>query len=135
MQDFLWNPAWDTGVPEIDEQHHELFRRMGVLAVSLFQEREEVETGKVLIFLRQYVEFHFDAEESIMEKGGYQGLDRHKAIHDAMRGQVQSLVDSYLAGGKDLPGSLMDYLVSWLLDHIDKEDRAMASFLKSQSSH
>lgn len=134
MQDFLWNPAWNTGVSEIDAQHHELFRRMGDLAVSLSREREQAETGKVLIYLRQYVDFHFAAEESVMAKGGYPGLDAHKAIHDAMRAQVHTLVESYLVGEGDLPGSLMDYLVSWLLDHIDKEDRVMASFLKSQSS-
>ena len=30
MHNFLWNPAWETGSTNIDDQHRELFRRMGL---------------------------------------------------------------------------------------------------------
>ena len=135
MQQFLWNPAWETGVKEIDEQHHELFRRMGELALSLSSGREQTETGKVLIYLRQYVDFHFAAEESSMQKADYPGLVTHKSIHDSMREQVNALVEAYLADPQAVPNNLMEFLVTWLVTHIDKEDMAMASFLKRLPSH
>jgi hemerythrin len=134
VQEFLWNPAWNTGVAEIDDQHRELFRRMGDLALSLTQGRQKTETGKVLIYLRQYVGFHFDTEEALMLRLSYPGLDQHKLLHDEMRVNVGALVEAYLAEGNSVPGNLMDFLVTWLLDHIDRHDKALATFLKDQAS-
>jgi len=134
MPDFLWNPIWETGFPDIDRQHQELLRRMESLAMVLAGGGELLETERTLLHMGEYVEFHFQAEEALMRQFEYPGLPLHQAHHDALRSQVRSLVDAYVADHELVPMSVMDFLVGWLSDHIDKHDRAMAAFFRKCGS-
>jgi len=103
---------------------------MGLLAAAIANGGEEAETERTLFHLSEYVDFHFKAEEDMMVQTSYLGLEAHRAVHDEMRSQVKALVDSYLEEHKILPASLMDYLISWLIEHMDGEDRKLAGHLR-----
>lgn len=133
MFKFSWNPAWEVGHREIDRQHRELFSRMVKLADAIEQGGEFAEMERTLLQLGDYVETHFAMEEGLMVAAGYSGLEPHRDAHDAMRERVRSLVQDYLEGRQALPMEVMDFLISWLVDHLGSEDRRMAAHLHVRS--
>ena len=136
MATYLWNPAWETGVAGIDEQHRELFRRMEKLSEGIAELSERDVLPQVIetaLYLRKYVEVHFVAEEALMVKSGYPWYEEHLAVHDGMRRQLGSLIDAFLKDHKSLTFNLMDFLVTWLLDHINTHDRKFGHFIHGKA--
>lgn len=130
MSVFDWDPAWDTGVPEIDLQHRELLRQMERMMAALVAGREAAETERTLLLLGDYIETHFRTEEVLMAESGYPGLATHRAVHDGMRERVMALVATYQRNPGEVPGDVMDFLTSWLVDHITGDDLQMAAHLR-----
>ena len=135
MSAFVWNPAWETGIAGVDDQHRELLHRMGVLSehiAELSQHDVLPEVIETALYLRKYVEVHFNAEEALMAKTGYPGLGQHREVHVEMRNQLNLLIDAFLKDHGNLTFSLMEFLVTWLLDHINTHDRQFGQFMRLQ---
>lgn len=131
----IWNPAWETGIELIDQQHQALLGQFEALLEAIRENQSEARIPELLAFLAMYVETHFSMEEAQMQATQYPGLPGHKAIHDAMRLQVANL----LAGVKENSGLLTEevvtFLTNWLLHHINEEDRIMARHLRFTFEH
>jgi hemerythrin-like metal-binding protein len=100
------------------------------LILALAQGREVAETERALLLLGDYIEDHFKDEEALMDLAGYPGLTHHRAIHDGLRAQVKSLVETYHYDPRSIPSSVMEFLLSWLKEHLAGEDRLMADYLR-----
>lgn len=126
----LWNPAWETGISDIDQQHRELFRQVDDLLLAVHHDEHLEQIPRVLAFLTEYIETHFACEELQMERSAYPGLEVHRAVHDDMRQRASEL----LAGATEDPEVVTDavivFLIDWLVGHIDGEDRLMARHLQ-----
>jgi hemerythrin-like metal-binding protein len=125
----MWNPEWETGVDQIDQQHRQLLAKLEDLFLAIHEDQHGDRISGILTFLANYVETHFATEEFHMQATDYPGFSAHKAIHDALRVQVAELIDGF---GKDpavMTEAVVDYLQSWLINHIDIEDRRMALHL------
>jgi len=135
MSMVVWNPAWETGIPLIDQQHRELLAQFEALLVAIHENHPDDRIAPLLQFLADYVETHFSLEEGLMQVVGYPGFAGHKTIHDRMRTRVGQLVEA----GKDNPSNLteevIDFLTDWLLRHINEEDRRMAQHLQHAEGH
>jgi hemerythrin len=129
-----WDPDWETGIIEVDAQHRVLLNRLGQLATALAEGWHASETEKTMLYLGDYVETHFRAEEAIMERCGYPGLEQHRAVHDDLRRRVATLAEAYHRDPRSLPADVMDFLMGWLVDHLAGEDKLMATFLREQAS-
>ena len=130
MSVFDWDPAWHTGVVEVDRQHRQLLSQMERLASALVEGREAAETERTILLLGDYIETHFRTEEELMARTGYPGLDEHRAIHDGMRTSVLELAMAYQRNPVEVPGNVMDFLTRWLVDHITGHDLRMAVYLR-----
>ena len=72
-----WRDEYLIGIDKIDEQHKRLFEISEVLDKT----NEINEVKDILLYLKEYMEFHFVTEESLMEKYKYEGLEEHKQLH------------------------------------------------------
>ena len=124
-----WNSAWETGVPQIDEQHRHLLAQFEALLVAIHENRPEERVPGLLAFLSDYVETHFATEEAHMKATHYQGLIGHKAVHDDMRAQVAALAAGYIEDHSIMSEGVLIFLTDWLIGHINDHDRRMASHL------
>ncbi len=130
---FQWTDDLLTGVADIDAQHKELFSRINGLIDACRQEEDKEEIGKYLEFLREYIAFHFAAEERTMTERKYPGLPEQEREHEAFKKRVNEQYRNYSAGkGASIQVVLATIQSSgeWLVNHIMKTDRAMAAFLK-----
>jgi hemerythrin len=124
-----WTQALSVGIPEIDAQHQELFRRVDrLLQATLADDHREAEA--MLAFLGEYVATHFSTEERFMEEVGYPGLDRHRAEHERFAADLRALDRDVAAGGSvlGLVGRLNRQVGDWLLGHVCVTDMALGHF-------
>lgn len=123
-----WNSKYSVGLKEIDDQHMQLISLLNKLYMKLEQNVfSEVES--VFKELTDYTHTHFSNEEKYMNKFNYADKDAHLEQH-------KFFIDK-LAEMKKEPGDnssktveIADFLLQWLINHIDKVDTKLAPFLK-----
>ena len=127
-----WDPTLLVGIPEIDGQHQELFRRLDALHEAIRGGRSREEVGRTLAFLHDYAVQHFGAEEALMIDRGYPDLADHRAEHVAFVAELEALEGEYRRDGPtaSLIIRVNTQLTGWLRSHIYRTDRALVSFLR-----
>ncbi len=131
-----WTSALALGVPEIDQQHRELFRRVDQLLEGML-EGERGEVAKLLGFLGQYVITHFGAEEELMRARGYPGYADHKAEHDLFLECLARLEEEHRTTGltSRLVVRVNRQVADWLRDHVYLTDAALGRWLRGVQSN
>ena len=129
MSVLVWNPEWETGIRNVDDQHRELFRKIEQLMAAVHGDQVEALVPATMAFLAQYVDQHFRDEELEMEGAGYPGLAAHRATHGHMRGHVAHLLELSRRDPAAVVDPMIDFMTDWLIQHINSEDRRMARYL------
>lgn len=125
----VWSSELATGNRPIDEQHRRLFQLFNDLDWAVGRDDGEREVSRTITALSVYVVAHFQMEEDLMRQGGYPGLAAHQVAHQLMKIQVEDMVDQYDSMRRD-PLRVMRVLEQWLVEHVQKEDRSMAKWLR-----
>ncbi|BDG05341.1 bacteriohemerythrin [Anaeromyxobacter oryzae] len=126
-----WTPSLAVGVPEIDAQHQELFRRAERLIVAL-RAGDRSEVGPLFRYLSEYVVAHFEAEERLMRARSYPEHGGHEAEHRKFRADFQELAARFDEKGPTalLALTLHNWLSDWLRRHIGGADRDLGRFVQ-----
>ena len=122
----------ETGDPEIDGQHRELFNRIDRLLAASRERRSREEVGQTLTFLGDYVVHHFAAEERMMAVADYPEIEAHRAEHARFVQEFGLLYQEFKAEG---PTTLFiirvgNRVTGWLREHIYRTDRTLVQWLK-----
>jgi len=128
-----WTSTLSVGVPEIDEQHRELFRRVDrLLDAVLHHDRSEV--GQLLAYLQGFVVEHFAAEERLMAEVEYPEAERHVREHRDFAAALAELGAEFAATGATagVVFKLEQQTVGWLRDHVYFTDVALGRFVHAR---
>ena len=129
---FPWLEKYSVGIAEIDAQHQGLIRLINDLHAAMGAGQGKQAVGKIIDELIRYTEIHFSFEEDMLREKGYSKLVRHQAVHKTLVGQVVELRQKYLASKLTLSVEVMQFLKSWLADHIMGHDQQYAAELKTR---
>jgi len=132
MADMQWGPALELGHAQIDADHRSLVETLNRLRAAVRQDQGREEIQAVLVFLRDYAVSHFATEEALMLQHRYPAAPAHLSAHAALVMQLSDLVAGYRAGEARLTESLLAFLESWLVDHIQGLDREFGWYLRSR---
>lgn len=129
MDTFVWDQFFNTGLPEVDAQHHALIDAFNDLSEAL--QRSNTGDGAGLTEAHERMvnlaEFHFAEEELLMRD---QGVDpRHVQAHTALHRQfIEQVAAMWRARGalQDPAQSFVGFLTSWLGLHILGIDQSLA---------
>ena len=129
-----WDKNLETGDPEIDSQHRELFHRIDRLLAASREKRSREEVAQTLTFLGDYVVQHFSAEERMMTLADYPDLEAHRAEHARFVQEFGLLYREFKAEG---PTTLFiirvgNRVTNWLREHIYRTDRSLVEHLKKR---
>jgi hemerythrin len=126
-----WTAALATGIGEIDEQHRELFRCVARIRDAALAD-DGTELDRTIAFLREYVDFHFQAEERFMAEQRFPDLVRHREEHRSMLETVLEIeADHHRQGSGAVSLARVErFLSDWLRTHIGVTDVAMARFMR-----
>jgi len=128
-----WTSELSVGIPEIDEQHQELYRRAERLIFAIRAgDRSEIEP--LLRFLSDYVISHFECEERWMDEAEYPGLDVHRDLHRRFRDDLAEMTREYQRKGPTplVALSIHNWLADWLRRHIGGADLELSRWLVGQ---
>ena len=121
-----------TGNEMIDGQHKELIGKINKLVDCCEQGGGKLEAIKMLDYLSDYTEFHFEDEESLMERIHYPKLDIQRRAHSAF---IERLVGINLSELDDMDDNQQEYLLelmaflqNWLINHILKADKLIGEY-------
>lgn len=126
-----WSEDLALGIAQIDQQHRELFRRFDDILDACRQGHGRSRLVELHNFLAEYVESHFADEEALMRAKGYPQLQEHLAQHGKFRIQMESLNAILAVQGPSIAllVETNQKVMTWLVEHIRKTDRALALYL------
>ena len=134
MESFHWDNNFETGLSEIDKQHHylvNLINKFGTLLADnkiAFDYMEEVFTE-----LASYAQYHFQEEETLMNQIGVdpRHIDTHRKEHQDFLNEVVSMHSGISKDHSETASHLLDFLVHWLAYHILGQDQNMSRQIES----
>ena len=130
----LWKDQYELGVPRIDAQHKELFRRvesfLQVLRSDKCWDEKIPKINETLEFMKRYVIEHFRDEEEYQLSINYPRYEEHKQIHDGMVNYVSEVSKQYeqSSNNEDLMQQFGGRLLAWLINHVAAEDQRIADY-------
>ncbi len=135
MTHIEWTDDYKLGLPAIDSDHEQL---LGLCNDFLDAAQAGSPIQKLAATLEQLIvqtRAHFLAEERMLDRHGYPGLAIHKAEHERLLTQAETLKARYDNTAREseqaVTVEIADFLKFWLLDHIRTNDRSYRPFLRS----
>ncbi len=129
MHFFNWEDNFYVNIDSLDSQHKKIVDLINSAHKELTEEKRPDETRKIIEELLRYTEYHFEFEETLLEKYNYPVITTHKKQHEALRKKVSSLKTDLDKGKGIEPLNLLAFLVDWLQDHIVGSDKKYSSLL------
>ena len=122
-----WDPALETGLTLIDEQHQALFAQTRILLDCTQDDR----IATTLQFLANYVVEHFGTEERLHRETDYPAAAEHLDAHNRFIETFKELNEEYQASGHDLLilMKITKVVLDWLRHHIGGLDREYGVYI------
>lgn len=127
------------GVPAMDADHGRLMALSGDFADAVREDAPLPRLTRILGELIARTRIHFQAEETLMDQVGYPGLSGHKADHERLLLEAQTLFDRFAAqqaapiadseSERRLAADAADYLRRRLIEHVHGEDRGFRPYV------
>lgn len=114
-----WSNAIEFGIPEIDDQHRELFQ----LAATFRGQGDEIRIMKSLAILCDYAKVHLRDEEDLLVKIGYPDIEAHRSAHGEFRTRLRELLQDARTLTLEQIADRVEALINgWFLNHIMNVD-------------
>jgi len=127
-----WSPLFEIGIPKIDEQHKSLAALVNEFHAIAASQASRDKVFSVLNRLVKYVEEHFRDEEELMGAANYPELMKQKMEHQKLAVDIFKFAERYGHNESELNSDVMDFLKTWLIDHILHEDKKLETFFRGK---
>jgi len=127
-----WSENLSVGVEKFDSQHKKLISLINELHDAMKAGKGHLVLHNTLEELTSYTQTHFADEERIMKLYNYPGYNAQKIQHDKFIEELHSLQQKIETNPLSLTIDVMNFLKSWLTNHIQKTDKAYSSFFESK---
>jgi len=129
-----WSNDMATGLPEIDKQHRYLVDTLHEANWRLLHDGEGARLSEIAHDLLNYAIMHFEAEEALMRRYGYEAachvLARaHVAQHRDFSHKVVVILDQLREGKPVSRIEVLKFLNEWLRHHVLGVDQVLARFV------
>ncbi|MBF0160121.1 MAG: bacteriohemerythrin [Magnetococcales bacterium] len=127
-----WNQAFNIQVLEMDTHHKKLVQIANAIAAIIHVGQDRGSLEAAFERLVDYTEYHFVAEEQLMERYGYPDLEHHRDRHRQLVSQVLQYRQHLNDSGHLKQHDFNSFFTDWLVKHILSEDRRYGAFLNAQ---
>ena len=128
MAHLQWDDSLSVNYPKIDQQHKDLFALVNQLVDAFEQRVEDVPIKKLVEKLTNYFFTHFRTEERVLEEFEYPDIDQHRHQHLKFTRKVMNYRRNIEAGEMSILPEMIDFLVSWVVNHTSSVDMKYSSF-------
>ena len=132
MEEIIWQDKFSVGVAEMDDQHQKLIAMINRLIAEQKTLTAPETMASLLTEMVDYSREHFRAEEYLMSEYGYDKKDQQVKLHEEFIQKTVEFCSVTGIGPNILSVALLEYLQTWLMDHILKEDMQYKLFFESK---
>lgn len=131
MSKFVWTDQLNIGIGVIDQQHRRIVDYINQLDEARSNGLSREEISNLMNDLVDYTISHFGFEETLQEEAKYPFINAHKKVHELFAKRV-SEYQARLEKGEDVTRALNSMLVTWLFNHIKRDD---ADYVETVKAH
>ena len=118
----------------IDSEHTQLFEAINALLDACASGRGRDSLRDTAEFLSDYVAKHFGDEEQLQKQYHYPHYDAHRTFHVNYKKQIRDAADAIKRAGGTMENlQRLNQLVNVLINHIRREDKRLASFIRENT--
>ena len=128
-----WEPGFNLGIPEIDNQHKKIIDLINALNQAFVDNVTNEKIGEILDEMKEYASRHFKTEEDYFNKTDFPLKKEHVAQHEYFVTKVEDFTTNF-NNGQPITFRLMKFLRSWWTNHILDSDREYVEIIKSSKS-
>jgi hemerythrin len=132
MSCLRWSDDFLVGVADVDRQHRRLVEMVNELHSAMLEGRGKDVLGGTLVGLVDYTVTHFATEEAYFDRFGYPGAVEHKTQHQGFVEKVADFKQGFDEDRLMVTLDVMDFLSTWLVEHIKGSDKAYGPFLNER---
>ena len=127
-----WQDKYSVKIKKFDDQHRTLIELIAELGENIRHKKEKSYLTKIMSKLMDYTVVHFGEEEFLMNSYDYPDFESHKAEHRKIIEELKSIRQRIQAQGNLVNIQLLQFLQSWLLQHIMVTDLKYSDFFTSK---
>jgi len=124
-----WSEQLSVKINLFDSEHKKLIEIINKLAEAMGRGEGHKALNTILGELIDYTVTHFKHEEEALQKYNFPGLAEQKKQHEAFVKKIADTKKEYDEGAITLSIPLIDFLTSWIQNHILKTDSGYSEFL------
>jgi len=124
-----WTEQLSVKIERFDNDHKKLIELINKLHSAMYNGEGHSALDAILVELTDYTVYHFKNEEEALEKCGFPGIAGHKKQHEEFVKKIADTKKKYDEGNLMLSIPTIDFLTSWLKDHIMKMDFAYSDLM------
>lgn len=126
---FEWSSDWDSGDPDIDDQHKELIESIKIQfrrSLEIGKDADPADLDQLVGSLLQ----HFAFEEALLTKLGYPEQDYHAKVHSALTKTLRQKITFYQEHGMPVTDLLVFIMEEVIIGHMLKDDMAFFPYTR-----
>jgi len=129
-----WTEKFELGISQLDEHHRHLVDILNNIYDCYQDENHETVLENVLEELLKYTQYHFSAEEQLMQDTNYPARREHTMEHDMFTRQIAQFEQDLFDGKGLLALEMIQFLGTWLLRHIIDVDKKFGIYLAAREA-
>jgi hemerythrin len=123
-----WDDSFVLGINNFDEHHKRLIALLNIAFDGFTRSAGRDELAVVLDELLKYAKYHFAAERHWMKLNEYPGLVQHCKEHGIFTNKVVAFQKDFQSRKTSLSLDVLQFLMSWLTNHILMTDGEYGRF-------
>lgn len=127
-----WDVRYSIGIDALDDHHRHLFSLINTIYDHFVTESPDLDLAAVFDDLMDYTQYHFTAEELMMQDWNYPEFKAHKALHDQFVKRLQEIQAGFGSNKNLVSFELLAFLNSWLLSHVTESDVQVGQFIAAE---
>jgi hemerythrin len=132
MPMLAWNDRLSVNIKEIDAQHKKLVDMINHLHDSMKASKADAVLMGIVDEMKKYAASHFALEEKHMKAHAYPEFAKHKGEHDKFVAKVVQVEQDLKSGKCAMSMDILNFLSSWLLEHIKGTDKKYGPYLNER---
>lgn len=133
MEPFFWKPSYDTGLKQIDRDHHAILELANTLYNAINSDAGRAAVLQSCQKIVDFTEEHFSREEKYMEASGYSRIEEHKLEHARLKEEARRLLLRLELDSLGGATGLYHVLREMFIEHIPQCDQPFGEFYLSRT--